>query len=298
MQEEFLDQSIALAKMIQDNFSGTLKRNDRKVKQAGFIVLHQTFMPSVLVETGFLTNKNEGAYLNSKAGQSQMGTAIAEAILIYKGGVQSNVAETKQQTVSSDVVKAEGEPIKKEVITDKPEKTVAVKEILEEKVDEKTNEPEKAVTEINKPKIEEKEQAITNPIPENDVAVVDPKIDKKEQVEVPAPIKETIVKEETPKAPKKETVASNKPKVLFKVQLMASVKDLELQPKNFNGLGRLSKEPYKNMYRYMYGTTNSFKEAEMLKSNADRKGYTTSYIVAYKDGERIALNEARKYASE
>ena len=66
MQEEFLDQSIALAKMIQDNFSNKLKRNDRKVKQAGFIVLHQTFMPSVLVETGFLTNNDEGAYLNSR----------------------------------------------------------------------------------------------------------------------------------------------------------------------------------------------------------------------------------------
>ena len=53
MQEEFLDQSIMLGKMMQDNFSNKLKRNDRKVKQAGFIVLHQTFMPSILVETGF-----------------------------------------------------------------------------------------------------------------------------------------------------------------------------------------------------------------------------------------------------
>ena len=56
MQEEFLDQSIMLAKMMQDNFAKKLKRNDRKVKQAGFIVLHQTFMPSVLIESGFLTN--------------------------------------------------------------------------------------------------------------------------------------------------------------------------------------------------------------------------------------------------
>lgn len=60
MQEEFLDQSIELAKLLQDNFTKKLKRKDRKVKQAGFIVLHQTFMPSVLVETGFLTNKDEG----------------------------------------------------------------------------------------------------------------------------------------------------------------------------------------------------------------------------------------------
>src|SRR5690606_40868403 len=57
---------------------------DRKVKQAGFIVLHQTFMPSVLVEVGFLTNKNEGSYLNSKKGQEEMGRSIADAILAYK----------------------------------------------------------------------------------------------------------------------------------------------------------------------------------------------------------------------
>jgi N-acetylmuramoyl-L-alanine amidase len=59
MQEEFLDQSIMLAKLMQDNFTNRLKRNDRKVKQAGFIVFHQSFMPIVLIETGFLTNKSE-----------------------------------------------------------------------------------------------------------------------------------------------------------------------------------------------------------------------------------------------
>jgi N-acetylmuramoyl-L-alanine amidase len=89
MQEEFLDKSIQLAKSMQDRFANKLKRNDRKVKQAGFIVLHQTFMPSVLVETGFLTNANEGAYLNSTKGQADMATSIAEAVLEYKNGLQS-----------------------------------------------------------------------------------------------------------------------------------------------------------------------------------------------------------------
>ncbi|MEP5433676.1 MAG: N-acetylmuramoyl-L-alanine amidase, partial [Flavobacteriaceae bacterium] len=99
MQEEFLDQSVALATMIQENFSRQLKRTDRKVKQAGFIVLHQTFMPSVLVETGFLTNKDEGAYLNSTKGQNEMGDAIAKAILNYKEGVQPTVKNV-ETTVS------------------------------------------------------------------------------------------------------------------------------------------------------------------------------------------------------
>jgi len=84
MQEVYLDQSILLAQFIQNNFREKLKRKDRSVKQAGFIVLHQTVMPSVLVETGFITNKGEGAYLNSKKGQEELSTAIAGAIGNYK----------------------------------------------------------------------------------------------------------------------------------------------------------------------------------------------------------------------
>ncbi|MGB5458804.1 MAG: N-acetylmuramoyl-L-alanine amidase, partial [Eudoraea sp.] len=93
MQEEFLDQSVMLGKMMQDNFSNNLSRNDRKVKQAGFIVLHQTFMPSVLIETGFLTNKSEGLYLSSKKGQEEMGNAIASAIINYKNNTRINLED-------------------------------------------------------------------------------------------------------------------------------------------------------------------------------------------------------------
>ena len=63
MQEEYLDQSIIAASYIQNSFINTLKRKNRNVKQAGFIVLKYTYMPSVLVETGFLTNRTEGLYL-------------------------------------------------------------------------------------------------------------------------------------------------------------------------------------------------------------------------------------------
>lgn len=90
-QEEYLDQSIQLASLIQNNFANILKRKNRKVKQAGFIVLHQTVMPSVLVELGFLTNKREGAYLNSKKGQKEMALAIKDAILEYKKQLSLNL---------------------------------------------------------------------------------------------------------------------------------------------------------------------------------------------------------------
>ncbi len=93
MQEEYLDQSILLAKNIQDNFTNKLKRKNRGVKQAGFIVLHQTVMPSVLVESGFITNKYEGKYLNSKKGQAEIATAISNAILKYKKMIDASFTE-------------------------------------------------------------------------------------------------------------------------------------------------------------------------------------------------------------
>ncbi len=91
MQEEFLDQSLMLASNIQNNFKNVLKRRDRGVKQAGFVVLHQTYMPSVLVETGFITNTQEGAFLNSKSGQQKVADAIYDAIRAYKKHFDENL---------------------------------------------------------------------------------------------------------------------------------------------------------------------------------------------------------------
>ncbi|QTE22634.1 N-acetylmuramoyl-L-alanine amidase family protein [Polaribacter cellanae] len=90
LQEENLDKSLALASIIQNNFSLKLKRNDRKVKQDNFQVLRETIMPSVLVELGFLTNKREGRYLNSRKGQTQMANAIADAIYSYINNLKLN----------------------------------------------------------------------------------------------------------------------------------------------------------------------------------------------------------------
>ena len=246
MQEEFLDQSIALAKKIQDNMSGKLKRNDRKVKQAGFIVLHQTFMPSVLVETGFLTNKQEGAYLNSKKGQSEMGAAIADAILKYKEETTGN-----SSLVGSEVSVPEIE---------KPETGVEEKKKAEEIVAVVVQESRPETTiDANK----------------------DKELPKKEEV------KEVVAVAEVKKPEISE--GSNSQNVVFKVQLMASGKNLPLEPENFKGLSQLSKEPYKNLFRYMYGETFSYREAKMMQSKAARTGYPSAYIVAYKDGKRVAV---------
>ena len=91
MQEDYLNHSIEIANMIQQSFVQNLKRKNRTVKQAGFLVLRNTFMPSVLVETGFLTNKREGTYLNSKKGQDEMSRAIAKAVIRYRASHEIEV---------------------------------------------------------------------------------------------------------------------------------------------------------------------------------------------------------------
>lgn len=255
MQEEFLDQSVALATMIQENFSSSLKRTDRQVKQAGFIVLHQTFMPSVLVETGFLTNKDEGAYLNSGKGQTEIGSAIAKAILHYKEGVKPTI-----KTVEKTIEKPKSPPIKEEVA-------------------EKIEQNKETVIESSKDEIAE--------------------LKKQEPIVVPAKDKDVIVKPVVETKPKgsitsKEVAES----IMFKIQLMASSKNVPLSSNNFNGLSNLSQEPYKNLYRYMYGETRSYREAKMMQTLAQEKGYKTAYIVAYKLGERIPIKQALEEVSE
>ncbi|NER15914.1 N-acetylmuramoyl-L-alanine amidase family protein [Spongiivirga citrea] len=197
MQEEYLDQSINLASMIQKNFKTKLKRKDRSVKQAAFIVLHQTYMPSVLVETGFLTNTSEGKYLNSTKGQQALAKSIASAIMSYKSEIDEFVGDQIFDAVEEEV------------------------ELVEE-----------------------------------------------------------------------ETTADSS--VLYKIQLAASKKSLDTKAYNFKGLSPISKEKYKDFYRYLYGSTSDYKKAKQLQKKASETGYESSYIVAYKDGVKIPINQAIK----
>lgn len=84
IQEENLNNSINLASGIQDNFTSNLNRKTRGVKQQPLWVLDAAYMPGVLIELGFLSNKEEGEFLNSDEGQTKMARQIADAIISYK----------------------------------------------------------------------------------------------------------------------------------------------------------------------------------------------------------------------
>lgn len=252
MQEEFLDKSIQLAKSMQDRFANKLKRNDRKVKQAGFIVLHQTFMPSVLVETGFLTNANEGAYLNSTKGQADMAASIAEAVLEYKNGLQS--------------VSLEG-----------------LSNVLKEKPTSVKIESTKETSEVNatseeKNTVEKKQDAVENQSNETPSEVV-------------ASVVKTLAQGASMKGNTNEAVKRTS-SIVFKIQLMAVSKKIPLVASNFKGLSDISTEPVGSLYRYFYGNTTDYKQAKDLLIKAVNAGYLNAFVAAYENGTKISLTKA------
>jgi N-acetylmuramoyl-L-alanine amidase len=208
LQEEHLDQSIELAGRVQEFFTKKTDKKNRGVKQAGFLVLRQITMPRVLIEMGFVSNKEEGEFLNSEEGQELLAEAIAGAILDYKN----------------------------------------------EFFNPSSNENDKE--------------------------------DRKEEVV----IKETPKKEIAVKTPEK-TIEKG---IVFKIQISASTKELDTSPSNFKGLSPISVEPSGNLYKYFYASEISFNAAKQKLEIAKQKGYSTAFIVAYKDGIKISLTDAIK----
>ena len=86
LQEAHMAGSIELATNVEAAFekAGRYVRGEKGVKPAPFMVLHKAIMPRVLIETGFITNPNEGAYLYSETGQNEIARAVANSILNFK----------------------------------------------------------------------------------------------------------------------------------------------------------------------------------------------------------------------
>lgn len=83
MQSEFVKESIHLAQYVQENFAKDANRQDRGVRQAGFLVLNATSMPSILVELGYISNAEEAKYLASATAQKRLSQCITKAFDQY-----------------------------------------------------------------------------------------------------------------------------------------------------------------------------------------------------------------------
>lgn len=81
--------SLALAKLVQENYTTLNKRVNRGVKEQGLLILQRAAMPSILTEIGFISNPDEEDYINSEAGQEEIVNAIFKAIKQYKKEIEN-----------------------------------------------------------------------------------------------------------------------------------------------------------------------------------------------------------------
>jgi len=221
MQEEYLENSIALASKIEDEFAKLGKKiRGGGVKQAPYMVLHKAYMPRVLVEMGFISNPIEGGTLDSEEGQDEIAKSIADAIISYKKEYFGSGA------ASEEVIDKPSKKIKEPVITVVKDETIVEKPV--EKKPEIKSEPKPAYSNI-----------------------------------------------------------------VFKVQISASSKKLDTTPENFKGLDDISViSDNGSLYKYMYGETADYNTAKQNLQEARSKGYSGAYLVAFKDGRKIPIQEA------
>ena len=91
MQNANMEKSVELARLIQNSVCTSAGRIDKGVHQAGFLVLRESYMPSCLIELGFITAADEEEYLNSPEGIDAMARGIYEAFVKYKNMYDTHI---------------------------------------------------------------------------------------------------------------------------------------------------------------------------------------------------------------
>lgn len=120
-------------------------------------------------------------------------------------------------------------------------------------------------------------------------------------------IKDSVVPIKATVAPVKTKIILEKPALknpvsnqdvsgtIFKVQILASSKKEELEPKNFRGLKNISVVFENNVYKYMYGETSDYNEVKKQLQEAKAKGYGSAFLIAFKNGKKMSIQEALNY---
>jgi len=157
VQDTYLYQSLSFADDIQHQFKGRLESSNRGVKQAGFLVLRESSMPSVLVETGFVSNPAEANYLKSNEGQQIIANSILEAFRKFKNknsGSNTPTPHIASSTTKPDTSALSGSTEKKK--ENKTEEKVEIKAkenttVVETKITmpEKASSTEAPATSVN-----------------------------------------------------------------------------------------------------------------------------------------------------
>lgn len=246
IQDQYMRQSVSLARSIQRAYVRTGGRKDKGVHQAGFLVLRNTSMPSVLTEVGFISTPAEERFLNSKEGVAKMGRSIYEGFLEYRraqGGTGALLRPFDDGGAKKSSPKAPRDAKRRDARAD---------------VEAETRVAESAAP-----------SAVSDEAPEQG--------EKSGRL--------------TGKAGR--AVAGS---VEFRVQLIASSRKLAASDASFKGLTPVSYYEEGGLYKYTYGSTDDYNEALRLQREA-RKAIAGAFVVAFVDGKRVSVAEARRAAT-
>jgi N-acetylmuramoyl-L-alanine amidase len=281
-QNAFMNQSIAFASKIQNEFEEYSGRNNRGVKQAGFLVLYRTTMPSVLIETGFLTNKNEEKYLLSEKGQTDVAASIFKAFKEYKIDMEGETfpdatdKAIKQDTGSDNEVKQKKADTLKNVSN--PENVLA---------------SSKKTSAVLKTKDSLVNKNTTYPLPEN----------KLEEPKRDSVIKETAIPEKIISKKSNETKTNspvnsidNLNSAFFYTVQIGVMSEGTKGVEKFNdviGLKKIKSED--GMTHFTIGNFQNLNDAINMQSKMRSQDFKDAFVTAYKDNKRISLKEAAEF---
>lgn len=278
-QNQFMHQSLDFASKVQQQFEEYSGRNNRGVKQAGFLVLYKTAMPAVLIENGFLTHDMEEKFLDSEKGQSTMATAIFRAFKEYKIDSESSGG--------ASAVKEDNQPKKDEPMAENP-----VKE---------TPEPQAAPKQDTAPaqeapkKEDPKPSSVNNPPTKEELPKQEPGkvIPPKEEKPAPEAEKPTPTPVKTEKAPVEKPEPATK-KVYIGVQIGACT-DVQKEDEKFKSVEGLKRIKGTDGYtRFVVGNYSSISAARTRQNQLKAEGFKDCFLTAYDGDKKITPLEAEQ----
>ena len=292
MQDRNMAQSVELAKLVQKRTCSTAGRQNKGVKQAGFLVLRETSMPSCLIELGFISTPDEEQFLHSESGVEKLGKGIYQAFLDYytKAGAGSKVEEVRSK---KEEVRTKNEEVinKKEEPKARPKGKMAreLADVREGRVSEAESEQVKAQPK-ELPKLEDLEAPADEQTQEDSTDVA-----KDEPSAAPAAKPAPEVKPALEPAP---VQAASTGAPVFKLQILAA--STKLKPTDPQLKGQTKVECYQEggMYKYTLGSSENYQEIYQLRK-AQLANFPQAFIIAFKNGQKMNVQEAvREYKSK
>lgn len=291
LQDRNMAKSVELAKYVQKRACAEAGRPNKGVKQAGFLVLRETSMPSCLVELGFITTPDEENYLNSSDGVDALGRGIYKAFVDYKRKYDRSVTVPFQPDSDDEiripsVVPDEDKPARQ---TRRQRRKREKEEAGEAKA--VRDDAASIAAELAKARGGE-QQAPAEAAAKAGDEVARPGADGSRAMAADgngaAKVAEAA---EAQPAPARQPNAQQPDVPVFKVQIMASGNSLPAGSKQFKGLDGVECYEDGGMYKYTYGSSVDYNEIYRLRKSVLDK-FPEAFIVAFKGGLRTDVAAA------